>query len=98
VETAGTTFRFEPKDLTIKVGTTVRWVNNSDPRHTSTNDKEWETPQSPAILPPGAAPWRSRFLPNGQSATHTFTVPGKYQYFCETHGQYGMTGTITVEP
>ena len=98
VEGGGTTFRFEPKDLTVKVGTTVRWINDSDPRHTSTNDPEWQTPQSPAILPPGAKPWRTRFLPYGQTGTHTFTVPGKYQYFCETHGQYGMTGTVTVTP
>ena len=96
---AGTTFRFEPANLTIKVGTTVKWVNVSGedgPRHTSTDDPEWEIPQAPAILPPGAEKWRSPFLRNGESSTHTFTVPGKYQYFCETHGPYGMVATITV--
>jgi len=98
---AGTMFRFEPENLTIKVGTTVKWINASGeegPRHTSTDDPEWETPQTPAVLPAGAPKWRTPFLPPGQSATHTFTVPGKYQYFCETHGPYGMTGTITVTP
>jgi plastocyanin len=98
---AGAMFRFEPANLTIKVGTTIKWVNTSGedgPRHTSTNDPEWETPQTPAILPPGAMKWRSGFLRNGESSTHTFTVLGKYQYFCETHGQYGMLGTITVVP
>jgi plastocyanin len=95
------TFRFEPANITIKVGTTVKWTNTSGedgPRHTSTDDKDWETPQSPAILPAGAGKWRTPFLRNGESATHQFTVPGKYQYFCETHGQYGMTGTVTVTP
>jgi plastocyanin len=95
------TFRFEPDNITIKVGTTVKWINTSGedgPRHTSTDDKDWETPQSPAILPAGAGKWRTPFLRNGESATHQFMVPGKYQYFCETHGQYGMTGTITVTP
>jgi plastocyanin len=95
------TFRFEPPNITIKAGTTVKWTNTSGedgPRHTSTDDKDWETPQSPAILPAGAGKWRTPFLRNGESATHQFTVPGKYQYFCETHGQYGMTGTITVTP
>lgn len=99
--TAGTTFRFEPNAITIKLGTTVKWVNTSGedgPRHTSTDDPEWETPQTPAILPAGAEKWRSRFLRNGESMTHKFTVPGKYQYFCETHGMYGMTGTVTVVP
>src|SRR5215471_56790 len=90
---AGTTYRFEPAQVTIKVGTTVRWVNASGedgPKHTSTDDPEWETPQTPAVLPSGAQKWRTPFLRNGESATHTFTVPGKYQYFCETHGPYGM--------
>jgi len=99
--TAGTTFRYEPGDLTIKVGTTVKWINvtgEDGPRHTSTADHEWESPQAQAILPAGAEKWRTPFLRNGESATHTFTVPGKYQYFCETHGQYGMIGTITVVP
>jgi plastocyanin len=98
---AGAMFRFEPADLTIKVGTTVKWVNDSGedgPRHTSTDDPEWESPQTPAVLPSGAPKWRTPFLTPGQSATHTFTVPGKYQYFCETHGPYGMLGTITVTP
>jgi len=100
-DSAGTSFRFEPADLTIKVGTTVKWVNVSGedgPRHTSTDDPEWETPQTPAVRPAGAEKWRTQFLRNGESATHTFTVAGKYQYFCETHGQYGMLGTITVLP
>ncbi len=99
--TAGTTYRFEPAQLTIKVGTTVKWTNASGedgPRHTSTDDPDWETPQTPAILPAGAPKWRTKFLPNGAFEAHTFTVPGKYQYFCETHGPYGMTATITVEP
>ena len=100
-DSAGTSFRFEPAELTIKVGTTVKWVNVSGedgPRHTSTDDPEWETPQTPAVRPAGAEKWRTPFLRNGESATHTFTVPGKYQYFCETHGQYGMLGAITVLP
>jgi plastocyanin len=100
-DSAGTIFRFEPANLTIKVGTTVKWVNTSGedgPRHTSTDDPEWETPQTPAVLPGGAEKWRTPFLRNGESATHTFKVPGKYQYFCETHGPYGMVGSITVLP
>jgi plastocyanin len=99
--TAGTTYRFEPAQLTVKVGTTVRWINASGedgPKHTSTDDPEWETPQAPAVLPNGAQKWRTKFLSNGNSETHTFTVPGKYQYFCETHGPYGMVASVTVEP
>ena len=99
--TAGAMFRYAPENLTIKAGTTVKWMNVSGedgPRHTSTDDPEWESPQTPAIMPAGAQKWRTPFLRNGESATHAFTVPGKYQYFCETHGMYGMLGTITVTP
>ena len=56
------------------------------------------TTDNPAVLPAGAEKWRTPFLRSGESATHMFTVPGKYQYFCETHGPYGMIGTITVVP
>jgi len=99
--TAGAMFRYAPENLTIKAGTTVKWMNVSGedgPRHTSTDDPEWESPQTPAIMPAGAQKWRTPFLRNGESATHAFTVPGKYQYFCETHCMYGMLGTITVTP
>jgi plastocyanin len=98
---AGTTYRFEPADIKVKVGTTVRWVNASGedgPRHTSTDDPEWETPQTPAVLPAGAQKWRTKFLTPNNSESHTFTTPGKYQYFCETHGPYGMVASVTVEP
>src|SRR5437773_3345769 len=98
---AGTTYRFEPADIKVKVGTTVRWVNASGedgPRHTSTDDPEWETPQTPAVLPSGAQKWRTKFLTPNNSESHTFTTPGKYQYFCETHGPYGMVASVTVEP
>src|SRR5262249_50881178 len=65
---AGAMFRFEPGELTIKVGTTVKWVNTSGedgPRHTSTDDPEWESPQTPAVRPAGAEKWRTPFLRNG---------------------------------
>jgi plastocyanin len=99
--TGETSFEFAPKNITIKVGTTVKWINGGGadgPRHTSTADPEWETPQARAVLPKGAEKWRSPFLRPGESTTRRFTVPGKYEYFCETHGQYGMLGSITVVP
>ena len=49
-----------------------------------------------AILPAKGEPWTTPFVGNGETASHTFTEPGTYQYFCRNHGQFGMVGTITV--
>lgn len=94
----GTTFKYEPSNLTIKVGTTVKWINNSDNRHTATDDPKFEKKSGEALVPAGVDPWTSPFLPNGESFTRTFTVPGTYRYFCRNHEQFGMVGNITVVP
>jgi plastocyanin len=91
-------FRYEPADITIKVGTAVRWVNASDNKHTSTDDPNIEDTPGQAQIPSGAQAWTSPFLSEADTFTHTFTVPGKYRYFCRNHGQFGMLGTITVIP
>ena len=94
----GADFRYEPENLTIKMGTTVRWANPSENRHTATADPEFEDTPGQAVLPAGVQPWGSPFVPAGESFTRTFTAPGKYQYFCRNHGQFGMIGGITVVP
>jgi plastocyanin len=98
MQSEATSYRFEPANITIKVGTTVKWVNASTNRHTATDDPEMEKLAGQAILPAGVMPWDSPFLAEGQSFMKTFTVPGKYQYFCRNHGQFGMMATITVTP
>ncbi len=96
--TDGSAFRFEPANLTIKPGTTVKWVNDSENRHTSTADSRFDKNPGQTILPAGVAPWSSAFLAAGETFSKTYTVPGKYQYFCRNHGQFGMEGVITVVP
>jgi plastocyanin len=95
----GTEFRYEPNTLTIKAGTTVKWVNVSDNKHTSTDDPEFEQTAGQALVPAGAEFWTSPFLSNGDTFSRKFTVPGKYRFFCRNHEQpFGMVGTITVVP
>ncbi len=96
--TEGGSYRFEPANLTVKAGTTVKWVNDSENRHTATDDPKFEKKQGQAILPAGVEAWGSPFLTGGETFSMTYTVPGKYQYFCRNHGQFGMEGTITVTP
>jgi len=96
--TEGSSFRFEPAEITVKAGTRVKWVNDSENRHTSTADHKLEKKPGQAVVPAGAAIWASPFLAKDESFTQTFTTPGKYQYFCRNHGQFGMEASITVIP
>lgn len=57
--------RFEPKSVTVSAGTTVRWTNYSNQKHSVTSD---------------AGLWDSRGLTPGATTSYTFTQPGKYTY------------------
>ena len=92
----GGSFRYEPNIVTVRAGTTVKWTNESDNRHSATDDPKFEKAAGMAILPAKGEPWTTPFVGNGETASHTFTEPGTYQYFCRNHGQFGMVGTITV--
>ena len=80
---AGDNF-FEPRNLTVRAGTTVRWANTGQRPHTVTADT-------------GA--FDSGNLDPGANFSFTFNSAGTYPYFCEYHGTrggQGMAGTITV--
>jgi plastocyanin len=93
--------RFDPEELVIHVGTTVRWINDSPMPHTATGDPEQnpvnESNPEYVTLPDGAEPWGSELLQPGGEYSHTFDVPGVYDYICIPHVMAGMRGTITVE-
>jgi plastocyanin len=77
---------FSPRDVTIGVGTTVRWVVN-DGIHTVTPDNAGQ-----------AGAWTGTGeLGPGQTFTHTFAQAGTYTYHCIPHRSQGMTGTIRVQ-
>ena len=75
-------FTFGPKDLTIPVGTTVKWVNHDDIPHTVV-----ETSTSRAF--------RSKALDTDDSYSFTFASAGTFSYFCSLHPQ--MQGKIIVK-
>jgi plastocyanin len=73
--------RFSPKTLTIKVGTTVTWINKGADWHSvAAFDGSFESAQ---VSP-------------GQSFSHTFTTPGIYKFICKHHARQGMIGQILV--
>jgi plastocyanin len=63
-------FTFSPKELTVAVGTTVKWVNHDDIPHTVVNtDKAF----------------RSKALDTDDAFSFTFASAGSFDYFCGLH-------------
>ena len=63
-------FSFTPKEITVPVGTTVKWVNHDDIPHSVVNkDKAF----------------RSQALDTDDSYSFTFTSAGTFDYFCGLH-------------
>lgn len=63
-------FTFSPKEVTVAVGTTVKWVNHDDIPHTIVEKK---------------TTFRSKALDTDDSYSFTFTSAGDFDYFCGLH-------------
>jgi plastocyanin len=85
---------FTPKDVTISVGDSVRWSDESDAPHTVTSDDGREFNSNPNCNPIVSATCMSR----GQTFEHKFNSAGTFAYHCTIHQQQGMVGTIRVQP
>jgi plastocyanin len=76
-------FKFEPKVVTVAPGTTVEWVNEGG-RHTVEADN---------------GSFKSDVLKQGDKFEHKFDKAGTFAYHCEFHGEKGgkdMAGSIIV--
>src|SRR6266571_7213645 len=77
---------YSPKELHIKPGEMVTWINNGQASHTVTAD---DNSFDSGLFGPGA------------QYSHKFTKPGSYPYYCTLHGGpggSGMAGVIIVDP
>ena len=63
-------FTFTPEELTVPVGTTVKWLNHDDIPHTIVEKK---------------TTFRSKALDTDDSYSFTFTSAGTFDYFCGLH-------------
>ena len=73
--------RYDPAELNIKVGETVKWTNDDDRDHTVVSrDKE--------------SKFKSPVLHQGESWSMTFDKAGKFSYGCRLHPR--MRGVIIV--
>lgn len=71
---------FSPKEITVSVGDTVTWTNKDDVPHTVTAyDKSFD----------------SKLFKGEESWSHTFTKPGRYEYYCSPHPW--MKGVVIVK-
>ncbi len=61
---------YTPNQLTVPVGTTVRWDHQGLVEHTVTSLRGL---------------WDSGAMNGGEVFTYTFTTPGRYDYFCRFH-------------
>jgi plastocyanin len=77
--------QFEPSNLTIKAGDTVKWVNNKLSPHNVVVSGQEKLSHKGLVFAPG------------ESYESTFTEPGNYEVYCEPHRGAGMVGKIVVE-
>jgi plastocyanin len=73
---------FQPNNITVKPGTTVRWTNRGGHGHTVTSHHNL---------------FDSGDIQPGATYRATFTHPGNYYYYCRHHTGEAMRGVITVE-
>lgn len=79
-------YRFCPPNVTVKAGTTVRWINTDKRTSHSVWLKEAGKEESPRMF-------------NFETYEFPFTTPGKYPYLCGPHWeQEKMVGHVTVIP
>jgi len=75
---------FDPADVTVKAGTTVRWTNTDDLPHTVTKEGGPGPDFDSGDLEPGSGEFEQ-----------TFEEKGTIDYVCTIHP--GQAGTIIVE-
>ena len=77
-------YKFQPQKITVKVGTTINWINKDPVFHSVVSD---------------TGLFHSGMLAIGQMYSYTFDQPGTYPYYCGKNGGpggEGMSGVIEV--
>jgi halocyanin-like protein len=84
-------FKFDPADITIDAGTTVRWVwTGQGSQHNvveADGDQPLDDPSFESEL----------VATEGHEFTHTFEEAGTYDYVCSVHTAQNMVGSVQVE-
>jgi len=89
-------YEFVPSELTIKQGDSVKWLMVTTKAHEVASGTVIEGPDGREGVPDGL--WKSEtFSKTEESFTYTFNSTGTFPYYCESHVDVGMIGSITVE-
>ena len=75
-------YKFDPPELKVKVGTTVKWVNN-------------EKRASHSVIWLGPGGFESERMFPGESVQRKFDQPGTYAYSCGPHPEMKATVVVT---
>jgi LPXTG-motif cell wall-anchored protein len=71
--------KFNPRNITIDPGDTVRWENEDSEKHNAIGENgKFETP----------------VIGKGESSQHTFNSAGRIKYFCSLHANMDGTITV----
>jgi len=81
VEVSIAQMKFEPQQVRVKPGTTVKWVNHEKRTNHSILFEKEGVPESERLFP-------------GESWSRTFDKPGTYPYTCGPHRD--MSGVVEV--
>jgi len=80
---------YSPRNVKVKVGTTVRWTNDDSVVHTVTSgESDGRLGESDGLFDSGD-------MSEGDVFEYTFTEEGTFPYYCEPHPW--MTGEVIVE-
>lgn len=87
-------YEFAPSFLTIKQGDSVKWVVTGNKPHEVASGPVIVTEDGREGVPDGL--WKTGKMASG-SFTYTFHSTGTFPYYCDSHVDVGMIGTIKVE-
>ena len=73
--------KFFPAEVTVPVGSTIKWENKSDLQHDVAAQN---------------GSFKSPLLNKGQTFEFKFTTPGDFPYVCTPHEDAGMKGVVKV--
>lgn len=88
VHVSVTSYKFDPKEITITEGDTVVW-QNTDGHHNVDGQKSVYPNNPESFGNQVGMDWSYQFI---------FNLPGTYDYQCDPHVSFGMVGKVIVNP
>ena len=78
-------FQYMPGEITVKVGTTITWLNSDDIEHSVSSG----TPEKPT------KDFDSGYFVKDEKYSQTFSKAGTFEYFCKRHNSMKAKVVVT---